>query len=828
MAWPPSTPTPQMEGAGNMAGFGARRMQEEQYREAERQQQEWERAEAERRHAEFLQQQEFDRQTIELEKQRLAWEWSELQRQQHEHEERKVRFQQEQEYVAEQQWLQYEQEQHRLHQQQQQQFFEQQQRLGEQQEALQRQQKELQRQQQAHNESITEQQRKLKKAEVELQRKLRSQAAEAQRLREELQQQKQLAQTQLQAQLQRQYEEERKQRQLQQQQEEEHKQRQHAVMDDPDAGDVTLQAITASPAPEEVNRFQPPPSPPKKSPRPRQISLLTTKLSGQRTQAWAAEHAETKLAWCGDCRQDVLLTQLDMHVCMRRNHSNNSSQESARTTDLVRPFGLSANARTPSPSIQPRSPFFDRHLELERTLGTVKSPLSPALSPIWPGFQNKTRSNSNEGPMIRRTPSEDERERLISTPSPIPPDLSPEEEAAIRMERKRRIEAQREAKKKNTTVEAATAIMAALKFENLARAAGPPRSSSPPPMSATVRADSNNRMPHDKFPSNSSLASTQASSLLSASASASPYQRDRAYSGSSAVMTPSTSYAFSAGATSSPDLVPSSGGARMRKTSTASQNVGPGHSGGGVSTGSGLRPRMDSVGAARPGRSRLDSDPAARSQLYVDTTLATASAVPQVAGRKRLDSGKRLELNQLSPLKLPSSASIVLQTDDRIVSSPIEQTRSLGASPIKPSKSKVGNSGNRLPSSASLEPTSASQFPARSRSNSLAPITMRRPSMDNRLPPRSGTSAGTGKVDLRGIEDLMRGLDTEDVVPRSKADAQRRRELSNGAKSPQKALVGAVAAFGSEQRSPVLKARSGGTTPRPSLPSLKTSDRTRS
>ncbi|KAE8197670.1 hypothetical protein CF336_g2050 [Tilletia laevis] len=831
-----------------MAGFGARRMQEEQQREADRRQQEWERAEAERRHVEFMQQQEIDRQNVEIEKQRLAWEWSELQRQQREHEDRRLQFQHEQAYVAEQQRLQNEQEQQRIYQQQQQQFLEQQHRLEQQQEALAQQQKELAEQQQAHNEAILEKQRKLKKTEVELQRKLRSQQAEAQKLQEELQQQKQLTQQQLQLQsqleeerrqqqqelekqqhqLQQQQELEKRQHQLQQKQEverrrhqllqkqEAERRRQQALQNEID-GDDTLEAITASPARGEVDRPQPPP---KKSPHRGQAAPLTIKFSEQRTQAWAAEHAETMLAWCGDCRQDVLLTQLGNHHCMRRNNSSNSSQDSSRTTELVRPSGLSAHARTPSPSAQPRSPFFERHLELERSRGT-NSPLSPALSPIWPDFHNNGRLGSNEGPLIRRTPSEDERERLISTPSPIPPDLSPEEEADIRAERKRRIEAQREAKKKGTTVVAATAIMAALKFENLARAAVPSRSMSPPSMSATVRVDNNSRMPHDKFPSNSSLASTQASSLLSA-APKYPFQRDRAYSGSSAVITPSTSYAFSAGATSSPDLVPSSA-SRMRTASSASQNRSAANRAAVGASSSGLRTRMDSAGAARVGRSRLDSDPAAKSRLHVDTTAAAVTAVQQVTGRKRLESGKRLDpLDGLGTHRLPGPA--LAFSDAEFVDSPVEQSRSKGLSPVKASRSRSGNngSGGDVPaSSSSLEPIAAKHLASRSRSNSVSPLATRRPSLDDREASRKGTGAGasTGKVDLRGIEDLMRGLET-DVAPGTKGDPRRVRERSNSGRGVQKMSTGA----GPEELSPIRNARTGGTTPRP----LKAGDRLRS
>ncbi|KAK0530536.1 hypothetical protein OC834_003276 [Tilletia horrida] len=784
MTWPPA-PAAQMEGPGNMAGFGARKMQEEQQREAERRQQEWEQAEAERRQHERLRQQEIDRQNLELDKQRLAWEWSELQRQQREHEEHRLRFQQEQAYAAEQQRLHYEQEQQRLYQQQQQQFIEQQQHLEQQQELLQRQQRELQQQQQLHQDSIAEQQRKLRKAEVELQRKLRSQAVATQKLQEELQQQQQL-----QAQL-----------QLQQEQLLQQQQRAAEAEAEAEVGDETLQAIPESYSHEPV-AAQREARPKKASTRPRlskpeSVSKTTT----ERTKAWAEQHAETMLAWCGNCQQDVLMAHLGNHHCMRRNHSGTGSSDSTRTTELVRPSGLSAaaDARTPSPAIRSRSPFFERHLELdrERSRNATYSPRSPALSPLWPEHHGHGhgvgRSNSNDGPLIRRTPSEDERERLISTPSPIPPDLSPEEEADIRAERKRRIEAQREAKKKGSAAVAATAIIAALKFDGMARAATgsgtlqPPRavSPSPAPSAATPRtiltesqsqsrSQRNGGLPLDKFPSNSSLASTQ-SSLLSADRR--PYQRDRAYSGSSAVMTPSTSYEFSNGGLASPDLLSSSSGNRLRAHSNASHKTGAHGS-------SALRNRADSVGAVRTGgRSRLEFESAASSSskmhLHVDTSVmhqqqqqAGGGGSSSSNARSRLDSGNRR----------------------------LELVDGYGSGSTSASASGSGGSGReRTPSSPYLEP---------GRALARSPVDQF----------NNGGGDGLGLSPAKSSRSKSSG-----VVPRkSSASAT---STGTGGAGPTSSTTSPVTATGV---SPQLKARSGGTTPRPPLPLLRTSDRARS
>ncbi|KAK0566715.1 hypothetical protein OC861_003075 [Tilletia horrida] len=767
MAWPP--PQAQVEAVGNMAGFGARKMQEEQHREAQRQHAQWEKAEAERRQIEYSRQLEVERQTLEQERQRIAWEWSELQRQQREHEEAKVRFQQEQAYAAEQQRLQSEaelqriqaeqQQQHMQQQQhylqQQQQFEQQQQQLEQQQEQLQRQQQELQQQHQSQQAEILEQQKQLKKAEIEVQRKLKAQALAAQKLKEE--QVKSTA----------------------------YIQEAHA-----EPGDDTLHAIQ-EPLEKEESR-------PQKSTRPRQRTPSAVQSSVQRTKIWAAEHAETMMVYCADCRQDVVMTQLENHHCMRRNNSDGSSQESLRAPEISRSGALSADSRTPSPGVRTRSPFFERHQELERARDLAgASPHSPSLSPIWPNTYPNGRSNSHDGGLlIRRTPSEDERERLISTPSPIPPDLSPEEEAAIRAERKRRIELQREAKKNGGTSVAATAIIAALKFESLAKVA-PNRTASPSPMSA--RDDQKSQMlaessrpglPKDKFPSSSSLASTQ-SSLLSAGARA--YARDRAYSGSSAAITPSTSYEFSNANTFSPDPSTSS---RSRTKSSNSQKEARG-----------VRARMDSEPTlAHLARSRMDSDPLTPSRLRLDTTIADEHKPAKI---RKEASSKRLDLVEgLRPLQIPDPIS----TRDR--SKSVASRTAAGASALTRTTPMLTNS-SKDSLSPSLSSPAVSLHPeeirVRNRSGSLSPLNARRPLLpDNSTIPQrkgtSGSSAGTASpapdVDLRGIEDLMRGLESDEMLEehrRRRAERQRTRTDSGGLKPSTAGGVGAYKSSNSPQ-----------------------------
>ncbi|KAL9938818.1 hypothetical protein V8E36_002537 [Tilletia maclaganii] len=910
MTWPPPT-SAQTDGPGNMAGFGARRMQEEQQREADRRQQEWEQAEAARRYADLLQQQEQDRHFVEQEKQCLAWEWAELQRQQQEHEAARAQFQHEQAYLAEQQRLQYEQEQQRLYQLQQQQFQEQQQRIERQQEELQRQQSEMQKQQQLQQEALAEQERNIKKAQVELQRKARSQAAAAQQLEEQQRQQQQRAQEQLQQQ-------EEQQRRLQQEQQEQQEllkqqellqtQMRRIDRDNGEVGDETLQAVPDSPS-----RDTPPrklePRPKKSTRNLRQRTPSTVKRSEARTKAWAAEHAEPLLVFCGDCQVDIPLSLMDTHPCMRRTHSG-STLESSGSGKVGGEASNSAAYKATSLrlAVQTRSPLLERHLELERGRNATNSPLSPSLSPMWPDSHSMARSHSQEGgagvggssmqPPILRTPSEDERERLISTPSPIPPDLSPEEEAAIRSERKRRIEAQREAKKKGSAAVAATAIIAALKFDGIARTVGSsgdgsalgggegggtkqPRSSSPSSIHARTGENAARvGLPLDKFPSNSSLASTQ-SSLLSSAAAATrrPYnQRDRAYSGSSAVVTPSTSYEFSHGGVasgSSPDLLSTStkagneaAGLRLRANSSASYKMGGG--------GGGAAATSDSSGDGRHRMNSADSMNAAASsassglRLRVDTgNLDGGYSSNGSAGRNRslgmVDERSALNVaSPSSPYLGASSSKVARSRSPSDVGKTGNSFNHDGHAGISASSSP-GKTG----SSATLHPSDSADFwvgsshaagnssSSRNRSNSLSPLSassaaLRRPSMDRDADNASSTSSSSSRknttaaaaaaaaavprtVDLRGIEDLMRGLETDEVLEslkqrrrereRTKSEAGRRTQGGAATASVSGSTSAATAGM-----SPQMKARmgGGGASGRPAIPTIKPNDRARS